>query len=152
MDLKYTPPSLEEIRNARPILRDPNSEVRHEMTSLEKFALAVTHKVGSMGFFFILTLWSFGWLIWNLTAPLEWRFDPAPAFVLWLFTSNIIQLILLPLIMVGQNLEGRHAELRADEDYKVNKRAEKEIETIIAHLENQNDMLVHLIKKSENKQ
>lgn len=82
-------------------------------------------------------------------APRELRFDPAPAFVIWLFISNVLQLILLPLIMVGQNLEGRHAEMRAEEDYKINKRSEKEIETIIAHLENQNDMLVHLIKKSE---
>jgi len=53
--------------------------------------------------------------------------------------------------MVGQNLEGRHSELRSEADYEINKKSEKEIETIIAHLENQNDMLVYLIKNSENK-
>lgn len=149
MDFKHILPSLEEIKNSRPILRDPKTETKLQLTPLERFALYITHKVGSMGFFIFLTFWSIGWLIWNLMAPRELRFDPAPAFVIWLFISNVLQLILLPLIMVGQNLEGRHAEMRAEEDYKINKRSEKEIETIIAHLENQNDMLVHLIKKSE---
>lgn len=149
MEFKHILPTLEEIKNARPILRDPIKETRLEMTSLERFAVYITHRVGSVGFFFLLLLWSVGWLLWNLYGPIELRFDPAPAFVVWLFLSNVLQLILLPLIMVGQNLEGRHSELRAEADYEINKKSEKEIETIIAHLENQNDMLVHLIKKAE---
>jgi hypothetical protein len=39
---------------------------------------------------------------WNLLAPKDLQFDPAPAFVFWLFISNVIQLLLMPLIMVGQ--------------------------------------------------
>ncbi len=149
MEFKHVLPTLEEIKNARPILRDPKNETKLEMTPLERFAVYITHKVGSVGFFFLLVLWSIGWLLWNLYGPQELRFDPAPAFVVWLFLSNVLQLILLPLIMVGQNLEGRHSEIRAEADFEINKKSEKEIETIIAHLENQNDMLVHLIKKAE---
>lgn len=151
MEFKHILPTLEEIKNSRPILRDPKKETKLEMTSLERFAVYITHKVGSVGFFFLLLLWSVGWLLWNLYAPIDLRFDPAPAFVVWLFISNVMQLILLPLIMVGQNLEGRHSELRAEADFEINKKSEREIETIIAHLENQNDMLVHLIKRAENK-
>lgn len=151
MDFKHVLPTLEEIKNTRPILRNPKQENKLQLTPLEKFAVYITHKVGSMGFFILLILWSVGWLMWNLLAPVELRFDPAPAFVIWLFTSNVIQLVLLPLIMVGQNLEGRHSEIRAEADFEINKRAEKEIETIIAHLENQNDMLVYLIKRIDNK-
>jgi uncharacterized membrane protein len=151
MEFKHVLPTLEEIKNSRPILRDPKKETKLEMTPLERFAVYITHKVGSMGFFFILTVWSIGWLVWNLYAPIDLRFDPAPAFVIWLFMSNVLQMLLLPLIMVGQNLEGRHSELRSEADFEINKKSEKEIETIIAHLENQNDMLVYLIKKLENK-
>ncbi len=79
--------------------------------------------------------------------PLEYRFDPAPAFVLWLFISNIVQLILLPLIMVGQNLESKFDEERAQADYEINKKAEHEIEVIISHLENQNELLLELARK-----
>lgn len=104
-----------------------------------------------MGFFFILALWTLGWLFWNLYGPLEWRFDPAPAFVIWLFTSNIIQLVLLPLIMVGQNLEGKFAERRAEADFEINQKTEHEVEIIIAHLENQNELLLELIRKIDKK-
>lgn len=109
----------------------------------------VTRAVGTMGFFFVLTLWTLGWLLWNLYAPLELRFDPAPAFVVWLFASNIIQLILLPLIMVGQNLEGKFADERAQADFEINKKSEHEIEVIIAHLENQNELMLEVMKKIE---
>jgi uncharacterized membrane protein len=57
------------------------------------------------------------------------------AFVFWLFISNLIQILLMPLIMVGQTIQGRHAELRADSDLEINVKAEQEIEVILAHLE-----------------
>jgi uncharacterized membrane protein len=41
----------------------------------------------------------------------------------------VIQIMLMPLIMVGQNLQGRHSELRAENDFEVNVKAEMEIET-----------------------
>ncbi len=40
-------------------------------------------------------------------APKSLRFDPYPGFVLWLFISNMIQLFLMPLLLIGQNLLGR---------------------------------------------
>ena len=42
-------------------------------------------------------------------APTDLRFDPYPAFVLWLFISNMIQIFLMPLLMVGQNLQAKRA-------------------------------------------
>jgi uncharacterized membrane protein len=150
MEYKHTPPSLLEIREARkPIRRVTKTEVKSGFSSLEKFALTVTKAVGTMGFFFVLTVWTIGWLMWNLWGPLQYRFDPAPAFVLWLFTSNIIQLVLLPLIMVGQNLEGKFAESRAQADYDINKKAEHEVEVVIAHLENQNELLLEILRKMD---
>ena len=78
---------------------------------------------------------------------MEFRFDPAPAFVIWMFASNILQLILLPIIMVGQNIEGRAAEHRSEMDFEINKKAEHEVEVIIAHLENQNELILELARK-----
>jgi len=49
-----------------------------------------------MGFFFIIAVWTIVWLGWNTLAPSNVRFDPAPAFVLWLFISNLIQIHLMP--------------------------------------------------------
>lgn len=147
MEYKHKLPSLEEVKNNRPILRDPISEGKLALTTLESFALVIAKNVGSMGFFIILTMWSVGWLLWNVLAPVEFRFDPAPGFVIWLFVSNLIQLILLPLLMVSQNIEGKVADQRAEADFEVNKKSEKEIELIIGHLENQDELLMEILKR-----
>ena len=147
MEYKHNPPSLAELRQYRTPIKHPHKEARIKFSALERFALLVTHAVGTMGFFFLLSFWTVGWLLWNLKAPLSLRFDPAPAFVIWLFVSNIIQLILLPLIMVGQSLEGKFAEQRAEADFNVNQKTEHEIEIVIAHLENQNELLLELARK-----
>ncbi len=55
----------------------------------------------------------------------------------------------MPLIMIGQNLQGRHAEKRAESDFDVNVRAEKEIEVILLHLEQQNDLILKILANTE---
>jgi uncharacterized membrane protein len=69
------------------------------------------------------------------------------AFVFWLFISNVIQILLMPLIMVGQNLLSEHAEVRAEHDLEVNVKAEREIEAILRHLEYQNSLSIAMLEK-----
>ena len=114
---------------------------------VDRLAIWVTENVGTMGFFAILATWTAVWLAWNTIAPSDLRFDPAPAFVMWLFISNVIQIHLMPLIMVGQNLQGSQSEARAEHDLEVNIKAEEEIELILHHLEQQNDMLRAMLEK-----
>lgn len=122
---------------------------RSRLSALDKLALFVTNRVGTMGFFLIILSWTILWLSWNIIAPENFRFDPYPAFVLWLFISNLIQLHLLPLIMIGQNIQSKHAQLRAEHDFETDKKAEKEIETILLHLENQQKLIQEILKKIE---
>ena len=122
---------------------------RSRLSFLEKLALVVTRKIGTMGFFLIIFIWTFAWLGWNMFAPKDMRFDPYPAFVLWLFISNLIQIHLMPLIMIGQNIQGKHAELRSEHDFETDKKAEQEIETILFHLENQQKLMLEMLKKIE---
>ncbi len=147
--MKHNPKSLAELKTLHRPVRNINLEHKKSLTGLEEVALFVTNKVGTMGFFLIIFSWTVLWLGWNLFAPAGLRFDPYPAFVMWLFISNMIQILLTPLIMVGQNLQGRHAEIRAEADLEVNIRAEKEIETILQHLENQNELILEILKKIE---
>ncbi len=131
-------------------IKNVNVEHRKSLSRLERFAVWITNKVGSMGFFIIVFGWTIGWLGWNTLGPKESRFDPFPAFVLWLFLSNVLQIFLMPLIMIGQNLQGRHAEARAESDFDVNVKSEKEIETILLHLEQQNDLILKILRHLEN--
>jgi uncharacterized membrane protein len=63
--------------------------------------------------------------------------------------SNMIQIFLMPLIMVGQNLQSRHAEARAEADFEINTKAEREIEVVLQHLERQNDLILEILERLE---
>lgn len=150
--MKRVVASLEEIKKNRRPLRNVNIEHREKLSSLDLFAIWITHHVGSVGFFLIIFFWTITWLGWNTLGPAEYVFDPYPAFVLWLFISNMIQIMIMPLLLIGQNLQGKHSESRAEADFEVNKKAEDEIETILIHLENQNEVLGEIQEKLGNQQ
>ena len=151
MEYKHNPPTLAELRQDRKPVRNDRIQHLQTLSFSERCTVFIHRSIGSLGFFFLVLLWTVVWLSWNVFAPVPLRFDPAPAFVVWLLVSNILQLILLPIIMVGQNIEGRAAEWRAQMDFDINKKAEHEIEIIIAHLENQNELLLEIIRKVERK-
>jgi len=111
-----------------------------KVTPLNRLALWITKHVGTMQFFLVIFAWTVSWLAWNMFAPKSLRFDPFPGFVLWLFISNMIQLFLMPLLLIGQNLQGQRGEQRAKNDYKVNQKAEREIEAI-------QDQLAEILKR-----
>ena len=134
-----------ELQQLRKPINNVNTIHKESLSALEKIAVKVTDYVGSVGFFLIIFGWTLLWLGWNTIAPNALSFDPFPAFVLWLFISNMIQIFLMPLIMIGQNLQGRHAEKRAESDFDVNIRAEKEIEIILMHLEQQNELILKIL-------
>ena len=145
------PKTLKELKALRKPIRNANIIAKQKLSLLDKLALWITKNVGTMGFFFVIFIWTAGWLGWNSLSPKEVRFDPFPAFVLWLFISNMIQIFLMPLIMIGQNLQSNHAEARAEADFDVNTKAELEIETILMHLENQNKIMMEILEKIEKK-
>ena len=146
---RHTPQTLEALKNTRKLFRNVNITHRERLSKLQELALFITNHVGSMGFFLLVFTWTIFWLSWNTLGPKFLRFDPYPAFVLWLFISNVIQLMLMPLIMVGQNLQSRHAEARAESDFDVNVKAENEIGIILQHLENQNVLILQILRHFE---
>ncbi len=141
--------TISEIKQQYPI-KNVNTIHKARLSTLDKLAIFVTEKIGTMGFFFIIFGWTVIWLGFNILAPKNLRFDPYPAFVLWLFISNLIQIHLMPLIMIGQNIQGKHAELRSEHDFETDKKAEKEIEAILSHLENQQNLMLEILKRIEN--
>src|SRR5215472_10409166 len=138
---------LKAVRARNAPLKNTHKEVRDNLSTLNKVALFITERVGTFGFFLLIFAWTILWLGWNTLGPEKARFDPAMGFVLYLFICNVIQILLMPLIMVGQNLQGMHTEARAEHDLEVNVKAEQEIEVILQHLEQQNEILMKMVEK-----
>lgn len=130
--------TIADLRKEFAPIVNTNEIHQSHLTKTDKLALFIVKKVGTMGFFYICTI--------LVTVPLI--FTPAMPIIQYI-SSGYLQLILLPLIMVGQNLQGRHAELRAQHDYETNVKAEKEVEAILLHLEKQDEMMLDILKRIE---
>ena len=103
-------------------VRNINVEHKQSLSFQEKLALAITKAVGSMYcayLFAIIALISLPDAIHGGRAPI----------VAWV-AQTFLQLVLLSIIMVGQNVASKHSERRADADYEVNVKAEREIAEI----------------------
>ncbi len=127
-----------------------NQQFKDQLSPLDRLAAAITDKVGTMGFFFLIFTWTILWCGYNILASeipaLHLHpFDPFPAFVAYLLISNVIQILLMPLIMVGQSVQGKHSELRAENDFEINQKAEKEVEAILYQLQFQQQLIVELL-------
>lgn len=145
----HNPPTLDELKHLRKKMRRTDIEQKERLSFLERIAIGISRRVGSAGFFLALVCVTVSWLGWNMFGPEELRFDPYPAFVLWLFIINIFQLMMMPLLMISQNLNGRHSDARAEADFEINTKAEFEIEVVLQHLENQNTMILQILERLE---
>ena len=146
-----TPISIEELKKKRKQILNKITTEEKNTSVLGNIAIWITNHVGSIGFFLIIFIWTVSWLSWNMLAPKPLRFDPYPAFVLWLFTSNVIQLFLMPLIMLGQNIQAKASDIRAEADLEINIQAALENEAILLHLEQQNKIMLQIVKTLEEK-
>lgn len=128
--------TIDELREKFSPAKNVNEVHKKRLSVSQRIALWGIKHVGTMEFFYFCIV--------LVTLPLIF---PTILPVVQYISSGYLQLILLPLIMVGQNLQGAHSELRAEQDYETNKKAEKEIETVLLHLENQGKLIEELHKK-----
>ena len=142
-------PSIREHLQKPVKVRNVNQEHKEQVSNAEKLAVFISDHIGTPGFFFAIVTWTVFWLAWNFLAPDNLKFDKPMSFLFWLFISNCLQIFLMPLIMVAQNLQGRHAELRAENDYEVNVRAAASVEIILKHMRYQTHQLAAIADKLE---
>ena len=75
-----------------------------------RLGAAITRAVGTMWAFYVAAGFMGAWMLLSLVGIV--RFDPYP-FAFLLFLGNIVQLLLMFVIMVGQNVLGQAADDRA---------------------------------------
>lgn len=123
--------------------RNINKEHKQSLTTLERIAVTITKMVGTMWCaiaFTILALISF-------PAAIQ---GGIPTTISWI-AQTFLQLVLLSIIMVGQNLQSRRSELRADADYETDLESKKDTEMILRRLdsiENEKlDKILEILKR-----
>jgi uncharacterized membrane protein len=119
---------------------NPHKAVEGQLGFQDRLALIIMGAVGTMYAVYFFGLFMAGWMLVQVAGGNS-AFDPFP-FAFLLFMGNIVQLLLMPLIMVGQNLQGRHGEARADEEYKTVGKTFADLETVMSHLDAQDQELL----------
>lgn len=129
---------LQSLKESELIADNINVEYEKHLTVGDRVADRVASFGGSWRFIFIFFSIMAGWIVLNVGLLLARPFDPYPFILLNLFLS-LIAAVQAPVIMMSQNRQADRDRLRAENDYKVNLKAEIEIRSLGEKL----DQLIH---------
>jgi uncharacterized membrane protein len=91
------------------------------------FAEQFARFMGTATFLMYMTLFVAFWVVWNFTAPVDWRFDDYP----YIFLTLILSLqasYAAPLILLAQNRQEARDRVIAEQDRQADARAHADME------------------------
>jgi uncharacterized membrane protein len=128
--------------------RNPNEVIEEDATFGDHVADAVAHFGGSWSFILSVLAVLGAYVIVNVWLS-QRAWDPYPFILLNLFLS-MLAAIQAPVIMMSQNRQDTKDRLRGELDYEVNRRAEKEIQSVtqkINLLDDKMDDIAELLRQ-----
>jgi uncharacterized membrane protein len=134
---------MEAIRDNSILSENIHNEIESDLT----FGQQLADKVAAFGgsWVFIITFFSFIliWITINIWLLSTKAFDPFP-FILLNLILSCLAAIQAPIIMMSQNRQDQKDRLRGEHDYKINLKAELEIQLLSEKIDH---LLVHQNKK-----
>lgn len=137
-------PRSEELRASRPVKTVDLRNVNHQNPLVRlnaRFGLKITLVVGTMWCAYLFTVIA----LFALPSAIK---QGTYFIVVWL-SSSFLQLVLLPIIIVGQNIQAAAADKRAEDTYKDAEAVLKEAEEIQKHLLAQDEAITSIVERLE---
>tara|TARA_Y100000310_G_C20631392_1_gene788835 strand:+ start:53 stop:481 length:429 start_codon:yes stop_codon:yes gene_type:complete len=119
-----------------------NNLPKPKLTIGQRLADQIAKYGGSWGFLIFLSLFLFFWMMLNVIGFFVWHWDPYPFILLNLFLSCLAT-YQAPIILMAQNRSAERDRHKAERDYAVNRKAEREVENMQTDL----DQIKILIKE-----
>jgi Protein of unknown function (DUF1003) len=135
-------PRADELHASKPIKTAQVRGVDHENWIVRlnaRFGLMITLIVGTMWTAYLFT----GLALFALPDAIK---QGTYFIVVWL-SSSFLELVLLPIIIVGQNIQAKAADKRAEETYKDAEAVLKEAEEIQKHLLAQDEAISAIVER-----
>jgi uncharacterized membrane protein len=88
-----------------------------------------------------------GWIAINAIAFIR-HWDPYP-FILLNLALSFQAAYAAPIIMMSQNRQADKDRLMAEHDYQINTKAEQEVKSIMEHLEQQDEVMIDILRRLE---
>jgi len=130
-----------------PPLRNINEAAAQSMTFGERASDAFAATMGSWKFIIIQSVILMIWVALNVGAYIE-HWDPYP-FILLNLALSLEAAYAAPIIMMSQNRQAVKDRFAAEEDYHVNTKAEEELKSVMHHLEQQDDLMLDMLRRLE---
>ena len=105
------------------IVKNTNIEHKDSLSFHERIALRITRFVGSMACAYLFCMLAL------ISLPAAIASDNILVIDTWV-AQTFLQLVLLSIIMVGQNQQQRHSELRAENDFAVDLKNEQSLQEV----------------------
>ena len=134
---------IESLQQHEILSSDLSKQFETKLTFGQRLSDRIASFGGSWRFIILFGAVLFGWIILNAIFLLDRGFDPYP-FILLNLILSCLAAIQAPIIMMSQNRSEARDRLRAENDYKVNLKAELEIR----HLHEKID---HLLRRQYNR-
>jgi len=141
--------TFEHVPHHRVTHREPPAQSGDEYERIGfngRLGAAITRGVGTMWAFYIAAVFMAGWMLLSEAHLIS--FDPYP-FPFLLFLGNIVQLLLMFVILVGQQVLGRATDKRAVQTYQDAEAILHECLELQRHLTVQDHSLDALIARME---
>ena len=134
---------IESLHEHEILSSDISKQFEIKLTFGERLSDRIASFGGSWRFIILFGSVLFGWIVLNAIFLLDRGFDPYP-FILLNLILSCLAAIQAPIIMMSQNRSEARDRMRAENDYKVNLKAELEIR----HLHEKID---HLLRRQYNR-
>jgi uncharacterized membrane protein len=120
-----------------PLVHDVNAEHTDNLSPVERICKRIADSTGAPLSLALAIALQAVWIVFGIAT----KWDPFP-FTFLLTISNVIQLILIFILAVGQRQSSAHAELRAEHDHD-------SISRLLYHQEVQENILIQIATKIE---
>ena len=137
-------PRLDELHASQPVKTRDQRRLHHENPFVRfnaRFGLWITLIVGTMWAAYLFTVLA----LFALPSAI----DQGTYYVIVWLSSSFLQLVLLPIIIVGQNIQAKAADARAAATFKDAEAVLKEAEEIQKHLLAQDNAISSIVERLE---
>jgi uncharacterized membrane protein len=137
---------IRHVHRHKPVI-NINQADADKLTTGQRVADQLAAVMGSWAFIIVQSIMLAIWIVVNVAAYMH-HWDPYP-FILLNLALSFQAAYAAPIIMMSQNRQAAKDRLMAEQDYDVNLKAEDELKSIMSHLEQQDEVMLDILRRME---
>jgi uncharacterized membrane protein len=143
---KWERQRIRHVHRHKPVI-NINQIDAEKLTTGRRIADRLATVMGSWPFIIVQSILLTIWISLNVIGYMN-HWDPYP-FILLNLALSFQAAYAAPIIMMSQNRQAAKDRLMAEQDYEVNCKAEDELKSIMSHLEQQDEVMLDILRRME---